>query len=279
MTTTGIPYRKYHGTGNDFFVIDESDAAQISDRRQFAMVHCDRARGTGADGVLFVEDRGSRVAMQLFQPDGSTAEMCGNGARCVARWTLDRRKTDGPIELTIETDAGPRHAIVDRSDATIEMGVPSFDPVAIPLDSDEPMIDVPLHGLSITAVNTGVPHAVAVVSTVDTVDLETLGPRIRSDSMFPAGTNVTLAAPRPNGGYDQRTFERGVEDETRSCGTGAVAILAVARKLGITTARTALIYPPGGELEITIRTDGTATLSGPVTFEEAGTLEPVGVAR
>jgi diaminopimelate epimerase len=310
MSTHAVPVEKYHGTGNDFLVVDAA-AESVGDRAAFARAHCDRETGVdgaafgagldgdetgggdragrrGADGVLFlsVAERftPTRVVMTLVQPDGSTAAMCGNGARVVALWAHDRT---GDREFMIDTQAGTRRASVnaDATAATIEMGEPTFDPRRVPVARDEPLIDEPVEGLTVTAVNTGVPHAVAFVDGgrddpdgIDAVDLDAVAPPVRHADVFPEGANVNLAAVVDDGSgdgpavIDQRTFERGVEGETRSCGTGAVAVVAAARRLGLIEGESAVSRPPGGELEITVPDRGHATLTGPVAREFSGTL-------
>ncbi|PSQ55583.1 diaminopimelate epimerase [Halobacteriales archaeon SW_8_68_21] len=264
MSVHAVPFEKYHGTGNDFLVVD-AVAENVGDRAAFARACCDRETGVdgadfetegdgdhgrrGADGVLFLSvEEGfdpTRVVMTLVQPDGSTATMCGNGARVVARWAYDRT---GESEFMIDTQAGTRRATVtaDATAATIEMGEPTFDPARVPVAreapaADDPLVDEPVEGLTVTAVNTGVPHAVAFVDGgrddpdgIDAVDLDAVAPPVRHADAFPEGANVNLAAVADDGSgdgaavLDQRTFERGVEGETRSCGTGAVAVVAAA---------------------------------------------------
>ena len=263
---------KYHGTGNDFFVVDASEP--VADRRRLAIEFCDGETGlavgerAGADGVLFLAlETGyasPRVVMTLVQPDGSTAPMCGNGARCAAAWAAERTGTE---TVMVDTQAGTRRATVD-SEVTIEMGSPNFAPEAVPLAGDESLVDQSVEGLTVTAVDTGVPHAVAFVDDVATVDLVALAPPVRHADRFPRGANVTLASPRGDG-FDQRTYERGVEGETRSCGTGAVAVAAVARKLGLTERDSLPVHPPGGQLEVRF-TERGATLAGPTEREFAG---------
>jgi diaminopimelate epimerase len=285
-----IPVEKYHGTGNDFIVVDATES--IPDRPAFATTYCDRETGvnhehsprTGADGVLFLslEDQYSppRVVMTLVQPDGSIAAMCGNGARVAAAWAAERT---GASELMIDTPAGTRRATVNGDDVTIEMGVPAFAPRAVPLSRDTELLEEEVEGLTVTAVNTGVPHAVALVDDVDAVDLEAVAPAVRYADVFPEGANVTLASRVDAGENDdatprfrQRTYERGVEGETRSCGTGAVAVAAVAKRLGRLDDHDAVtVTPPGGDLRITVPDDGPATLAGPAEREFGGELETV----
>lgn len=308
MSAHAVPIVKYHGTGNDFLVVDA--AARVPDRAAFARVHCDRETGVsatarleptdleadasvadttngrqGADGVLFVSVEAgytpTRVIMTLVQPDGSTADMCGNGARVVARWAHDQT---GAHEFMIDTQAGTRRATVsaDGREATIEMGVPRFDPRAVPVDADAPLVETPVEGLTVTAVDTGVPHAVSFLKPdeIDEVAIESVAPPVRHASVFPEGANVNLAAIRETEAgqgpiIDQRTFERGVEGETRSCGTGAVAVVAAAYRTGLIDDETAVTRPPGGELTITAPGGERATLTGPVAREYAGRIPAV----
>jgi diaminopimelate epimerase len=297
-----VPAVKYHGTGNDFLVVDAADAdGRVLDRGTFAVHHCDRETGvegggrTGADGVLFMDitddgddgDDGStgggsddggvaRATMTLVQPDASVAEMCGNGARCAAAWVRERT---GAHVVDLVTPAGVRRAVVtdDDGDASpevtveVEMGNPSFAPADVPLaaDRDGPLVEESVEGLTVTAVDTGVPHAVAVVDDVDAVDLEAVAPPVRHADAFPEGANVTFAERTGDDTFDQRTFERGVEGETLACGTGAVAVGAVAREVGVTTEPVLTVSPPGGPLQVTVPDDAPATLTGPAAREFA----------
>lgn len=284
-----VPFEKYDGAGNDFLVVDAE--APVPNRAAFARAHCDRATGVrdngardGADGVLFLEVEPkmtpARVTMTLVQPDGSIAEMCGNGVRCVAAWAADR---SGATEFDIEAPAGTRRATVDGEQIAVEMGGPQFAPDAVALAGDEPLVedslpeldDSPAEGLAVTAVNTGVPHAVVFVDDVDAVDIDAVAPPIRHAKAFPEGANVTFAA-RDRGGFRQRTFERGVEGETRACGTGAVAVAAAAKRLGRLPENPAgdwvRVSPPGGDLEVAVPGDGPARLRGPAVKRFGGEL-------
>ena len=284
-----VPIEKYHGTGNDFVVVDATES--VPDRPAFATTYCDRETGvdhvdsarTGADGVLFLslEARYSppRVVMTLVQPDGSIAAMCGNGARVAAAWAAERT---GTTELMIDSPAGTRRAAVDGDDVTIEMGVPAFAPRAVPLSRETELVEEDVEGVTVTAVNTGVPHAVALVDDVDAVDLGSIAPAVRYADVFPEGANLTLASRVDHGADDdaprfrQRTYERGVEGETRSCGTGAVAVAAVAKRLDRLDGSDAVtVTPPGGDLRITVPDGGAATLAGPTEREFEGELETV----
>ncbi|MBZ6494875.1 diaminopimelate epimerase [Natrinema longum] len=264
-----VPFQKYHGTGNDFLIIHADE--HVPDRGALAERECDRDDGVGADGILFLalEEQFDppRVVMTLFQPDGATAPMCGNGARCAAEWAMERTGTDS---VMIDTQAGTLRAEHDGEDVVVEMTDLTFDPEAVPVDADEPVLREEIEGLEVSVVNTGVPHAVSFVDDVDDVDLEEIAPPVRYADAFPKGTNVCVASPDGNGGFRQRTYERGVEGETDSCGTGAVAIAVVARRLGLTDADPVAVSPPGGDLRVSFNDRGRPTLAGPVEHEFDG---------
>jgi diaminopimelate epimerase len=276
-----IRYEKYHGTGNDFVIVDAD--ADVPDWAAFARAHCDRETGvgaddpdraTGADGVLVLDLDDApippEVEMRLYQPDGGTAAMCGNGARCVARWVGDRTDAD---EVAIHTPAGTRRAELRGDEVAVEMGLPSFDPEDVPLSGEEPLVEETVEGVEVTALTTGVPHAVAFVEEVDEVTLDALAAPVRHADAFPEGANVNVAAESEDGdGFDQRTFERGVEGETDACGTGAVAVAVAARRVGRTDAETVAVSPPGGDLSVRVPREGPAILRGPVEREFAGEL-------
>ena len=278
-----VDFEKYHGTGNDFIIVDATDP--VPDRSAFAVTHCDRQTGvgseaegpTGADGVLFLdlEDRFSppRIIMTLVQPDGSVAPICGNGARCAAVWAMDRTDTDA---VMIDTQAGTRQATRSDGGITVEMGEPTFDPDRVPLAVDQPLVEESVEGLTVTAVNTGVPHAVAFVEDIDAIDVESVAPAVRHADAFPAGANVTFAervdakrdgVPR----FRQRSYERGVEGETEACATGSAAIVAAATRLGRIDSTDAVdVSVPGGELQVTRTDRGGLLLTGGVAHEFDG---------
>ena len=285
MQTHAVAFEKYHGTGNEFLIVDATDP--VADRSTFATTHCDRSTGigsetegqTGADGVLFLdlEDRFSppRIIMTLVQPDGSVAPICGNGARCAAVWAMNQTDTDA---VMIDTQAGTRRATRADKGITVEMGEPTFDPDRLPLAGGrtEPLIEASVEGLTVTAVNTGVPHAVAFVDDIDALDIESVAPAVRHADVFPAGANVTFAErvdDRRDGipRFRQRSYERGIEGETQACGTGSVAIAAAASRIGlIESAAPVDISLPGGELHVSAADRGGLLLTGAVTHEFDG---------
>lgn len=264
---------KWNGTGNDFILV--SDSIAIDDRITFTKRVCDRKTGIenptagrcGGDGVLFLslEDTSSaHVDMFHVQPDGSTPKMCGNGVRCAAKWGANRLETE---IVVVETATGPHRATIDGWTVTVEMQAPSFVPSEVPITCDESLIEEYVNGLTVTAVNTGVPHAVAFVDEVMEVDLSTVAPPVRHADVFPEGVNVTLVSHTDNGEFTQRTYERGVEGETRACGTGAVAIAAAAIATGrASVGESLMVNQSRGKLRVSISND-KATLEGPVERE------------
>ncbi len=233
MTTT-VPFTKMVGAGNDFLIIDTRrgvPAALGRHWKRFSRNWCDRHRGVGADGLLILEpSKVATVRMRVFNPDGSEAPMCGNGARCVARYLV---RTPSRRAITIETIAGVLQATV--SGDRVAMQLP--DPTAL---TPQLLFQVQRRRVHAGFINTGVPHLVVPVASVDDVDVQQLGRVLRHHPTFsPAGTNVDFVqgdARVPNR-LRVRTYERGVEGETRACGTG-VAAAAVLYALTGSPART-----------------------------------------
>jgi diaminopimelate epimerase len=218
-----LDFTKMSGAGNDFVVLDARDGigAQIlaGDPHAFVRDVCHRRFGVGADGVLAVDRatdaRAADFRMRYFNADGGEAEMCGNGARCLGRFALDRGLGAGG-RVRFETIAGPHAA--ER--AGEEIRVAMLPPRALRRD-----VRVRADGRDVTgfSLDTGVPHYVAFVDDVSAVDVVTLGRALRRHESFaPAGTNVDFVQ-RTTAGLRVRTYERGVEDETLACGTGLTA--------------------------------------------------------
>lgn len=231
-----IPFVKMHGNGNDFVLIDEYGGEVIPDEMKpaFARLYSERRFGIGADGVLFLSrsDTGD-IKMRLFQPDESEAEMCGNGIRCLVKYAFDA----GYVEerCTVETRAGEIPVTLgyreDIFQASITMPTPAFGRGDIPATGKGEYHEQ-ISGYDVYAVNTGVPHAVIFVEELADVDIRKLAPVIRNHPTFPEGANVNFVEVVNENEIRIRTFERGIEGETYSCGTGATASAAVAHHLG-----------------------------------------------
>jgi diaminopimelate epimerase len=250
--TPGVPIVKTNGAGNDFVLVDERLAA-VADRAAFARAACDRTEGVGADGVLFVgPSERADARMRIFNADGTEAEMCGNGMRCVARY-LDEH--DGLGSATVETLAGPiRTRIVTRA------------PYRIAVEVGEPRIGAAhlVDGFRVVPVVVGNPHAVVRVDDVDAVDLRRDAMRIASDAQYPDGVNVHFVA-RAGNGWRVRHWERGV-GPTQACGTGTVGVAAVLIDAGDAISPVTL-HVPGGELEVSWERGRGATLTGDAVRE------------
>jgi diaminopimelate epimerase len=213
------------GSGNDFIIIDNREKqVNQADISSFVTRVCRRAMSVGADGFILVEDSDSvDFRWRFFNSDGSLAEMCGNGARCVARFAFLNRIA-GP-ELQFETDAGIVSAHVAGDSVRLKMTDPEeLEPgYSLTVGNGE---------IQVGSVNTGVPHTVIAVAQLDDVDVVRLGREIRHHERYaPAGTNVNFVSVISDGQLALRTYERGVEDETLACGTGAVASAIVMASL------------------------------------------------
>jgi len=249
-------FTKLQGAGNDYVYINGFEV-NVTDPSALAVRMSDRHFGVGADGLILVlPPAGSgHVRMRVFNADGSEAEMCGNGVRCLAKFAVDRGLAAGDT-VRVETEAGLRVIELERSGGrivrgTVGMGRPRLDPPAIPVlvDGDR-AVDVPItvggQTLWMTCVSMGNPHAVFYVDSAADWPLETMGPKIGNHKLFPNRTNVhvvQVVSPRE---VIMRTWERG-SGITLACGTGASAA-CVAGVLTGRTERRILAHVPGGDL-------------------------------
>lgn len=222
-----IPFSKLSGAGNDFVVIDNRQNVVPDNLSEFIVKVCAHRLSVGADGVLLVEN--SDVAdfkMRYYNSDGSEAETCGNGARCISRFAHSEGivKSD---KMTFDTKAGLYSAEIKEK--TVKVGMSD----AIGLRLGFPIkLSSGIHTASF--VNTGVPHAVYFVDDLNNADVFNMGKETRyHDEFAPKGTNANFIKVRDKSNIDIRTYERGVEDETLACGTGSIASAIVASALGI----------------------------------------------
>ena len=243
-------FYKMQGSGNDFIVIDNRARSISPDAMPgWARALCPHAFSIGADGIIFLEADGSGQAAtrwHFFNADGSRAEMCGNGSRCAT--LLAHRLGMAPAEHLMLTDAGPVHAKVFPEAGEVEVQLtPARDlTLNIPLQLGE-------ESWTAHFANTGVPHTVLVSDDVKALDIKGLGAKVRYHERFaPAGTNANFIQIVNREALLLRTYERGVENETYACGTGAAASVAVGHALGLCEPR-ARVTTSGGEiLEITV---------------------------
>lgn len=260
---------KMNGTGNDFVVIDNRDGA-VQDLAAFARAVCPRALAIGADGVLALEaSRRADVRMRIINADGSEAEMCGNGLRCVAVYAATRGVTGAA--LTIESLVGVHRATAWDDGARVSM-TDTERPQRLPaLAFADQRVDAAFQ-------DTGVPHTVVPVADVDAVPVVPWGRTIRQLPQFaPAGTNANFMARGP-AGLLVRTYERGVEDETLACGTGACAAAMSAHVLWGLESPVTVQTRSGESLTIHFTPQGgrmtAIELAGPVHTVYTGELAP-----
>jgi diaminopimelate epimerase len=233
-----LNFTKMHGLGNDFVVFDATTQPVSLSTEQIRQI-ADRHFGVGCDQLLLVETAqqpGVDFRYRIFNADGGEVQQCGNGARCFARFVRDKGLSDkdsivvetasGVITLTIEADGQVR----------VDMGVPNFDPAALPFAAMERRERYELlvndEALEIGAVSMGNPHLVVPVESVETAPVEWLGPLLESHSMFPERVNAGFMQVVDRNHIRLRVYERG-SGETLACGTGACAAVAVARSWGL----------------------------------------------
>jgi diaminopimelate epimerase len=272
-----IEFLKMQGLGNDFLVFDAAADAQPDSSRLRALA--DRHTGIGFDQALMLEgprDADSRAFYRIFNSDGSEAEQCGNGARCIAALLYARAPALGRDIVMGSVGGTVRAHVRDDGLVSLDMGVPNFDPRALPMDAEA---EAPLYSLNVDgadveigAVSMGNPHAVLHVPDVKAAPLERLGPSIERHPRFPRGANVGFMQIVERGRIRLRVFERGV-GETRACGTGACAAVAVGSRHGLLD-EDVQVELPGGTATVSWRAHtGHIWLTGPATPVFTGSID------
>jgi diaminopimelate epimerase len=265
-----LRFTKMNGAGNDFILFDNRTGDIDFDPNQIAQL-CDRHRGIGADGILLLEQPTNRAdfRMRYFNADGGEAEMCGNGARCFARFA---NKADGQkAKISFETPAGIISAELKGDLVTLRM----TEPTDLQLDVD---LSTPGETKTVHFINSGVPHVVIPVAKIDDVDVRRDGAAIRHHKMFsPNGTNVNFIEKCGPNRIAIRTYERGVEDETLACGTGIVASALIFAASEKSSSPITVLARGGDELQVGFeKVEGNfhnVTLTGPAEFVFEGTIE------
>jgi len=257
-----FPFYKYHGTGNDFIIINgiEHPNAQDLTRQQIETL-CDRHFGIGADGLMIlVESNQADFKMIYYNSDGNTSTMCGNGGRCIAKFSFQQMISD--TKVLFEAIDGNHHAtVLENGNVNLEMiDVNSFKKLS--QDTYE--------------IQTGSPHYVKFIPQIEDKEIVPFGKHIRySDSYEKEGINVNTAALQMET-LQVRTYERGVEDETLSCGTGVTAAAICATDYYQLNQQTIQINAKGGKLEVAFRKDGERftdiQLIGPAEFVFKGEI-------
>jgi diaminopimelate epimerase len=280
----GVPFLKVEGLGNDFLIVDATKY-DVPETEAFAKAVCDRNFGVGADGVLYFKpSTKGDFYMRILNSDGSEAEMCGNGIRCMARWAYETGRAKG-TEMRVETLGGMRVCRLNLNkdgtvaDVTVDMGAPKLARSNLPMTGTgtymgqmfemEPGKSVPA-----SAVSMGNPHFI-LFTEASVEKAKELGPVLERHPWFPRRTNVEFAEPVSGREINLVVWERGA-GLTLACGTGACAA-AVAAALGSYTEfdREVKVNLPGGSLFITVPKDlSRVWMRGPATFVYAGQLDP-----
>ncbi|MGH8184335.1 MAG: diaminopimelate epimerase [Rhodanobacteraceae bacterium] len=268
----GMRFTKMHGLGNDFVVLDARASAPPLDGARIRAL-ADRHTGVGFDQLLVIErarDAAHLAAYSIRNADGSPAEQCGNGARCIGAWLHRAGAIARDDEVTLESPAGAiGMRLVDATTVAVEMGEPEFDPAMVPFDAsataDAYPLDVDGERIAIAAVSMGNPHAVLEVDDVADARVDRLGPRITAHPRFPHGANAGFAQVLDGHAIRLRVHERGA-GWTLACGSGACAAVAALHRRG-RVGDIVRVELPGGTLEIRWQGAGHALwMTGPAAF-------------
>ena len=257
-----ITFYKYQGTGNDFVMIDNRNSQFPKDSIAIIAQLCDRRFGIGADGLILLEnDSETDFRMVYYNSDGNQSSMCGNGGRCIVAFakSLDLIQNETTF---VATDGLHQATINDDGIVSLQM-------------KDVETVDV---NAEYVFLDTGSPHHVQIENNLDTIDVKTVGSNIRHSDMYgKVGSNVNFVKQENADTFSLRTYERGVEDETLSCGTGATAVAIAMKAIGKTTSNHINLNVVGGQLEVSFdENEGRYTqvfLKGAAKFVFKGMIE------
>lgn len=257
-----LDFTKMNGAGNDFVLIDNRERKIRLTREQVVKL-CHRQRGVGADGLFLLIPSASGKAdwaWEFYNSDGSAADMCGNGARCFARFIQRTAGANG--KTTFETGAGIIAATFQGERVTVNLTPPK-----------DLALNQKVDGRIIHSLNTGVPHAVIFVPDADKAMVQQLGAELRYHPHFtPKGTNVNFVQVLGPNHIRVRTYERGVEGETLACGTGVTASALIASQVHGFQSPVKVTVQGGDILEVNFK-DGNVQLTGPAEFVYQGRIE------
>jgi diaminopimelate epimerase len=257
-----IQFYKYQGTGNDFVMIDNRSGFFPKDSVELVARLCDRRFGIGADGLILLEnDNATDFRMVYYNSDGNQSSMCGNGGRCLVAFAKERNVINNSCTF-IATDGLHYATIADDGNVSLQM----IDVSSITMESDY------------TFMNTGSPHHVQMVEDLENYNIKENGAAIRYGELYgAAGSNINFVNKINEDTFSLRTYERGVEDETLACGTGATAVAIAMNATGQTNATSIKLNVEGGKLEVSFdKVDDKYTnvfLKGPAEFVFKGEIE------
>ncbi len=256
-----ISFYKYEGTGNDFVMVDNRELFFPKDDHQLVKHLCNRRFGIGGDGLILLEnDFHADFKMVYYNSDGNQSSMCGNGGRCIVAFA----KKLGIVE---------NHTSFLAVDGLHEATVTDDDMVSLKMNAVSTIETHPNY----TFLNTGSPHHIALVEDLKQIDVKKLGSQIRYSELYgDEGSNVNFAQQIGPNKFAIRTYERGVEDETLSCGTGATAVAIAMHRNGQTSSQQVEIEVEGGTLEVSFSKNDDVyeevCLKGPATFVFKGSI-------
>jgi diaminopimelate epimerase len=259
-----IEFYKYEGAGNDFIMINNLKG-EINFEPDYVKSLCDRHFGIGADSLILLESSNKADCfMNYYNSDGTQAEMCGNGARCTAKFYFEQTKKTGN-ELNVDTRAGIKNIKVNNDDIySVNMGLPIFN------HQDFPMGEIKINNFDLECVSVGNPHAVILVGNLEDFNIKEIGSKIENDFHFPNKINVEFVQKIDEVNYKVKVWERGC-GETLACGTAACAVFAILDKK-IDFKNEIILEFPGGKLYLTKDHEGNIILRGPATFVYKGEI-------
>ncbi|MBC7525744.1 MAG: diaminopimelate epimerase [Flavobacterium sp.] len=257
-----MDFYKYQGTGNDFIMIDNREVLFPKDEINLIKTLCDRRFGVGADGLILLEnDNASNFKMVYYNSDGNQSSMCGNGGRCIVAFANYLNIINN--KATFMAVDGLHRATINES-GIVSLQMQNVDTIKIESD--------------FVFLNTGSPHHIVIVDDLRNLDVKTKGASIRYSTLYEkTGSNVNFVKQVGENHFALRTYERGVEDETLSCGTGATATAIAMHALGKTTSTEIILDVEGGKLNVNFDFNNkmyeNVLLEGPATLVFEGTIE------
>lgn len=263
-----VKFTKMHGLGNDYVYVD-CTKEQIREEVELAKKVSNRHFGVGSDGLILIKN--SEVAdfkMVMYNLDGSQAEMCGNGIRCVGKFVYDKGLTD-KTTITVETLAGIK--VLELNVENKKVKTVTVDMGKAEITHENLKLEVLDKTFEFTGVSVGNPHVITVVDDVDNFDVDKYGKIVESHEVFPNKTNVEFVEIVDRDTIKMRVYERG-SGETLACGTGATATLVACNKNGLVNSE-ATIKLLGGDLDISLKETGNLFMTGPAVIVFNGELE------
>ena len=271
-----IPFSKYEGLGNDFIIFNNLEG-KLSDvinnlNKQFIKKLCDRHLGVGSDGLIIAQDSDNQsdLTMDIYNSDGTQAEMCGNGIRCLIKYIIDKNLFPRLKSFKINTLSGIIVSeYTQKNLIRVNMGKPYLNPEDIPTYATVGVHSLPEGSIELngylyqfTAVGMGNPHMVIIVKSLNDINIEILGPKLEKSDFFPAQTNVHFVEIVNPNMIKMKVWERG-SGITKACGTGACAVLVACKMQGLCDNYSKILLP-GGELSIDWpKKDSSVFMEGP----------------